>query len=248
MKKIVIFILALIGAGCLAAVVWHFLAPGKTQAPAVSNAPAQQSPAPSKPTFDKTKYSIDTPGSIWWIVGKKRPLPEGYIPSDLVTPNVTLNSVKSKEENSLQKDTAKALEDLYVAAKKDGFELMLASGYRSYSQQKIYHDSYAARDGQEAADRYSARPGTSEHQTGLSLDVSTVDRKVYLEQAFGEEAAGKWLAAHVNDYGFIIRYPEGKEAVTGYTYEPWHIRYVGKELAAEMKRTNISTLEEFFGL
>ena len=248
MKKLLLIIALMVTCGALFATAWHFITPAKTQALAVVNTAQQPPTTASKPIFNKSLYPIDTAGSIWWIVGKKRPLPEGYIPSDLVTPNVTLNPAKSKEENSLQKDAAKALEELYGAAKTDGFELMLASGYRSYAQQKIYHDSYAARDGQEAADRYSARPGTSEHQTGLSLDVATVDRKVYLEQAFGEEAAGKWLAVHVNDYGFIIRYPEGKEAVTGYTYEPWHVRYVGKELATEMKRTQITTLEEFFGL
>ncbi|MDO8335965.1 MAG: M15 family metallopeptidase [Candidatus Saccharibacteria bacterium] len=198
-------------------------------------------------TFDKNKYSINEPGSLWWIVSKTRPLPDGYIPPDLVTPDVSLNSTKSASENTLRKDTASALEKLFAGAKNNGIDYMLASGYRSKELQATYYNNYVSKSGQAEADRYSAKPGTSEHQTGMSLDIATVDRKNYLDQAFGKDTGGIWLAAHAHEYGFIIRYPEGKETITGYMYEPWHIRYVGIDLANELYKNN-QTMEEFFGL
>lgn len=201
----------------------------------------------STPAFNKRLYSIDTPGSLWWIVNKQRPAGQAYIPTNLVTPSVMLNTGKSAEENSILPEVAPHLESLFGAAKTQGHSLMFASGYRSYTLQNTYYTHYVATSGQTEADRYSARPGTSEHQTGLSLDVATVDRVHYLDQAFGTDPAGKWLAEHAHEYGFIIRYPEGKESVTGYMYEPWHIRYVGKDLATQLY-TNKQTMEEFFNL
>lgn len=211
----------------------------------LSPAPAQTVPA--EKTFDKQQYSLTEPSSPWVIVNKDRPLAKDYRPADLVTPKVTLNSQKTAEENSLRAETAKALEELFAEADGMGFRLMLASGFRSYALQGTYYNGYVARDGQTAADRYSARPGTSEHQTGLSLDISRADRKCYLEQCFGELAEGKWLAENAYKHGLILRYPAGQEAITGYQYEPWHFRYVGKELAAELHKNN-QTLEEFFEL
>lgn len=197
--------------------------------------------------FDKKTHSIDTPGSLWWIVGKKRPLPEGYTPPDLVTPKVTTNSKKSLAENTLRSEPAAALEKLFTGAKQAGFDLMLASGYRSTELQATYYNNYVATSGQAEADRYSAKPGTSEHQTGLSLDVARADRSLYLTTAFGEDPSGRWLAEHVHEYGFVIRYPKDKESITGYMYEPWHIRYVGSELANELHNKQ-QTMEEFFGI
>ena len=180
-------------------------------------------------------------------MSKHRPLTEGYLPPDLVTPNVSLNTTKSASENTLRRDTATALEKLFAGAKLAGIDYMLASGYRSETLQAAYYNNYVAKSGQAEADRYSARPGTSEHQTGMSLDVSTTDRKNYLDQAFGKDTGGAWLAGHAHEYGFVIRYPEGKESVTGYMYEPWHIRYVGTDLASELYK-NKQTMEEFFGI
>ncbi len=213
----------------------------------------QASKTTKKPTtkqdagFDKSAHSIDTPGSIWWIVGKKRPLPEDYIAPDLVTPKVTINNKKSAAENTLRSEAASALEKLFADAKVAGYDFMLASGYRSSELQAVYYNNLVATSGQAEADKFSAKPGTSEHQTGLSLDVARADRRLYLEQAFGKDPSGKWLADHAHIYGYIVRYPEGKEASTGYNYEPWHIRYVGTELAYEL-HTKQQTMEEFFGL
>jgi D-alanyl-D-alanine carboxypeptidase len=197
--------------------------------------------------FNKTKYSIDKPGSIWWIVNKNRPAGESYIPPDLVTPSVTLNPQKSHDENQVRKELDEPLQHLFSDADKGSIKLMLASGYRSYQLQNTYYSNYVRTSGEAEANRYSAKPGTSEHQTGLAFDVATVDRVHYLDQAFGNDPAGRWIADNAHNYGFIIRYPKDKEAVTGYMYEPWHLRYVGIDLAKELYNKN-QTMEEFFGL
>lgn len=205
----------------------------------------------SKPStlnqFDKKKYSIDEPGSIWWIVNKKRPLPAGYIPNDLVVPSVTLRLSSGSEQMKLSSKLANDVVDLFNAAKTAGYPLVLASGYRSYAYQVQLYNGYVQKDGQAAADRYSAKPGTSEHQTGLAFDVCAINASCDLQQSFGQTPTGKWLAGYAYQYGFIIRYIDGKESVTGYKYEPWHLRYVGKELAGQL-HTSGQTMEEFFGL
>jgi len=142
---------------------------------------------------------------------------------------------------------AEPLQNLFKAAKQAGMQIMMTSGFRSAEFQKVLYDQYVAKDEQAAADRYSARPGTSEHQTGLAADIARTDRKCYLEICFGGTAEGQWLASHAHEYGFIIRYLKDKETSTTYQYEPWHIRYVGTELAAELYR-NGQTMEEFFGI
>ncbi len=205
-----------------------------------------QKTSQSKATPSKT-YSIDDPTSIWVIVNKKRPLPDNFSPTNLVTPQVTLNTAKTSEENSIRADVAPHLASLFAAAKTSGYDYMLASGYRSYALQNSYYSNYVATSGQAEADRYSARPGASEHQTGLALDVAMVDRTHYLDQAFGQDPGGQWLAAHAHEYGFIIRYLPDKEAITGYMYEPWHIRYVGHDLAQKLYERQ-QTMEEYFTL
>lgn len=148
----------------------------------------------------------------------------------------------------LRSETATAVEQLFAAAKKDGINLMVSSGYRSYTYQVNLYAGYVRSSGQAEADKISARPGHSEHQTGLALDVEPTSKTCEVEQCFGDTPEGQWVKAHAYEYGFIIRYTPDKVAVTGYSSEPWHIRYVGAELAAEMHRTNTETLEEFFGI
>lgn len=223
--------------------------------PAIAPAPeTNQSSAPqsiqsnlAEQPFDKTRHSLTEPMSLWVVINKNRPLAQNFKPMDLVTPKVQLNTQKTAEENQLRTEAANAAEELFADAEARGFKLMLASGFRPYNLQSTYYNSYVARDGQAAADRYSARPGTSEHQTGLSIDISRADRKCYLNECFADQPEGKWLAENVNRFGFVLRYPSDKEPVTGYQYEPWHFRYVGKELAAELTKTG-QTLEEFFEL
>ena len=133
-------------------------------------------------------------------------------------------------------------------AKKAGFILDAFSGYRSYDYQKTLYENYVARDGQDAADRYSARPGYSEHQTGLVYDIGEVGKEsLWLTETFGETEAGRWLRDHAHHYGFIMRYPQGKEDITGYMYESWHFRYVGVEVATTIFEQQ-STLEEYLGV
>lgn len=220
----------------------------------VSNSQNTQEPAgatadtEAPEAFDKNMFALDQPGSPWWIVNKKRPLPAGYVPPDLTVPNVRLRLAATAEQMQISGSIVPALTEMFEAAKRDGVHLVFGSGYRSEALQRQFYDSYVAQDGQEAADRYSARPGTSEHQTGLTFDATAADGSCHLEVCFEQTPEGKWLLTNAHRYGFTIRYPEGKEAITGYQYEPWHLRYVGRELAAELRQTGIQTLEEFFGL
>lgn len=200
------------------------------------------------PGFDKTLFKLDEPGSPWWVVNKKRALSEGYVPPDLKVPNVKLRLNASAEQMQFSQSATPALIEMFAASAQDNVILVFGSGYRSEALQRQFYNSYVAQDGVAAADRYSARPGTSEHQTGLSFDATANNGACHLEKCFADTPEGMWLAANSYKYGFIIRYVEGKEAITGYDFEPWHMRYVGKELAMEMHKSGIQTLEEFFGL
>lgn len=132
------------------------------------------------------------------------------------------------------------LHTLQSDAKAAGFDIPTLSAYRSYETQRVLYSNYYKRDGA-LADTYSARPGHSEHQTGLAFDVGSIDNN------YGDTDAGKWLAMNCMNYGFIIRYPSGKESITGYQYEPWHIRYVGVDVAKVIMASGI-TLEEYLGV
>lgn len=204
---------------------------------------SQQEPA----GFDKQLYSIDEPGSPWWVVNKTRPLPEDYVPAEMRSPNMRLRWADDAESMQVSTQAVGDLEALNQAAKQAGIELMLVSAYRSASYQRQLYEGYVRSAGQEEADRFSARPGVSDHQTGLVVDLGRPDGECEIEECFADTKEGKWLAANAYKFGFILRYPEGKEDITGYLYEPWHFRWVGKELAAEIHQTK-QTLEEFFGL
>lgn len=197
--------------------------------------------------FNTSAYSQTDPASPWVIVNKQRQLnPAQYAPNDLITPNVALRLNNSNASMQLRKQTAQAIEKLFAAASANGTPLRLSSGYRSYDYQVTVYGHYVNTEGQSAADAESARPGYSEHQTGWAADVGPLSGACNVEQCFGNTPAGQWLAANAYRYGFIIRYPANKTTVTGYEYEPWHIRYVGTGLAAEMHKQNALTLEEFF--
>ncbi len=154
------------------------------------------------------------------LVNKQHPLPKNY--------------------GSLDNDAYNALIKLQAKGRSLGLNLELISGYRSYAYQAQLYNAYVERDGKELADRYSARPGYSEHQSGLAFDVGE------LTSDYGNSESGIYLAKHAHEYGFIIRYPQDKESITGYMYEPWHIRYVGVEAATEIYNAGI-TLEEYLG-
>ena len=141
----------------------------------------------------------------------------------------------------LQPITKDAFQKLSDAAAQEGLDLYIGSDYRDYAYQVKIYNNYCEIYGSEQADSFSARPGYSEHQTGLTIDCNTID------DAFGETAEAAWLAEHCADYGFIIRFPDGKENITGYQYEPWHIRYVGVDTAKEIMSQGL-TLEEYLGV
>ncbi len=211
--------------------------------------PAKQTPKPVVvPSFDKTQYSETDPASIWVVVNKSHPLsPKSYTPTDLVLPKVR-QRIPGATEMKMRLPAATALEELFAGAKSAGYGLVVSTAYRGYSYQKSLYNSYASKDGTAKADTYSARPGYSEHQTGLAVDIRDQSGTCSLEQCFSTVPSAKWLAANAYKYGFILRYTKDKVAITGYEYEPWHFRYVGKELATEMHRLGIETLEEFFSI
>lgn len=159
------------------------------------------------------------------IANKTYPLPSTYNPGDLTS--VTVNAFHEMKEGAAQA----------------GYNIYVVSGFRSYNYQKNLYNRYVAQDGKQEADTYSARPGHSEHQTGLAFDLNQVDRN------FGNTPEGKWLSQNAYKYGFILRYPEGKTNETGYIYEAWHFRYVGKDLAAKLYNNgDWITLETYFGI
>lgn len=159
------------------------------------------------------------------LVNKKYGLPPSYAPGE-------------------SKEAKRAFEEMAKEAKKHGFHLEAFSTYRSYSTQKRLYEAYVKRDGQKEADRYSARPGHSEHQTGLAFDIGEVGKS---GTRFQESDATRWMAENSYKFGFILRYPKGKEHITGYMYEPWHFRYVGKDLATKIYNSGL-TLEEYLGV
>ncbi len=246
-KKLVIIVLAILLFGIsFYWLVLHDNAPkSPTQTIVKANNPEVQS---AVPVIDKAKYSTTDPASPWVVVNKQRPLPRTYIPTNLVTPNILLSEVTNSENMHISNVMNDALSKLVAGAKQSEYSLMLVSGYRSYTTQSSVYNGYVKQDGQIKADTYSAQPGHSEHQTGLAVDLGRSDRKCQLESCFGDLPEGKWLAANAYEYGFIIRYTKNKQQITGYSYEPWHLRYVGTELSREIYRNNIETLEEFFGL
>ncbi|EKY23300.1 D-alanyl-D-alanine carboxypeptidase family protein [Clostridium celatum] len=173
--------------------------------------------------------------SLTVCVNKKSQLSQDFVPSDLVLPNVRM--AVSSDRLYMRKEAANALESLFNAADADGIYLYAVSGYRSYSYQSSIYNPYSG---------YSAPPGASEHQLGLAMDVTAAQYGGNLVTEFGYTDEGKWLAENAHKYGFVVRYLEGKEDITGYYYEPWHIRYLGVELATELKEKGL-TLEEFYG-
>lgn len=190
-----------------------------------------------------TVPAIDAVGSLWWLVNGERPMPADYVPVDLVTPDVPLKPGTGATQ--LTASTAAAFESLVADAATAGFPLQLNSGYRSYEQQQMLYDRFVEDFGADVAAERVAFPGTSEHQTGLAADVGLVGLPD--DQVFGDTEASAWVAANAHRFGFILRYPPDKSEVTGYTNEPWHLRYVGVELATALHATGL-TMEEHFGL
>lgn len=188
---------------------------------------------------------IAQPADIAVLVNKQNKLPEDYNPADLVYPDVRFIFSEKIEKRKLRQEAASALEQMFKAAEDDSILLAGVSAYRSHSTQISLFERYVKRDGLVKARTYSAVPGTSEHETGLAIDVSGSEGKCAAADCFADTKEALWLEEHAHEYGFIIRYLKGKEEITGYQYEPWHLRYVGKDLAAELAESG-ETLEEYF--
>ena len=195
--------------------------------PPVTEPPVTEPPV-TNPGVSSKGYPITVVNGITYVDGvlianKTYALPETYNPAGLTS------------------ETFDAFIRMQSAASAQGLGLYVKSGFRSYYDQRYIYNGYAASDGVAAADRYSARAGHSEHQSGMAIDVNST------YTSFKDTPEGIWLRDNCHLYGFIIRYPEGKEHITGYMYEPWHVRYVGVELATKIKESGLC-LEEYFGI
>ncbi len=197
---------------------------GSTQ----QSAPASRDHAPSPEDYNygpaPTQYSND---GLTYIQGVLIANKSYSLPADF---NPGLDPTCQSQFNKLQSDAAA-----------QGLNIWLSSGFRSYDYQNQIYNNYVARDGQAAADTYSARPGHSEHQTGLAIDVNQID------DSFIGTPEAIWLENHCHEYGFILRYPQGMQDITGYKYESWHIRYVGTDMSYPIHDSGL-TLEEYFGI
>ena len=204
-------------------------------------------PAGVKKEVGKTSkgYTIETIDDVYYvdgylIVNKSYPVPKDYEPIDAYA---TTNTPEKSCQNCINKLAYSAFNEMKADAAAVGINLWIQSGYRSYQLQNTLYNRYVSADGKAAADTYSARPGFSEHQTGLCFDLNDAGRK------FNGTTAAKWVAQNAQKYGFIIRYPEGKTDETGYMWESWHLRYVGSELASKLYNNgDWITLEDYFGL
>ena len=195
--------------------------------------------------FDSWGYVMphQDPTDILILVNKQNRAPA--VPVTLVKPDVTPTRESVAENIYMRPEAASALEALFEGAAEAGLTLYATSGYRSYSTQKAIFDRKAAERGEQAANRSVAKTGYSEHQTGLAMDIEgETTLGTGLTEAFGESPEGIWVAEHCHEYGFIIRYPKDKTNITGYIYEPWHIRYVGVEAATEITELGV-TFEEY---
>lgn len=191
------------------------------------------------------KPMLKNPDSPMVLVNKTHNLSADWKPDDLVIPNVAFPEGKAEAVKYMRKDAAKALERLFNGALEDGIKLYGVSGYRSYARQQSIYNNEVKNYGVDAANKAVAQPGQSEHQTGLAMDVSCASMGYGLDDSFENTKEGKWLKAHAVEYGFIIRYQKDKVDITGYMYEPWHVRYVGKDAANYITANNI-TFDQYY--
>ncbi|PLC12315.1 hypothetical protein AUQ48_08780 [Kocuria flava] len=208
--------------------------------PGHARGPAADSPVDEGPGADPGTAApeLDDPASPAVVVNKRRPLdPPRWAPAAL----------EDVEGVRLRPEAARDARRLLAAARADGLRIVALSGYRSYDEQAAVYGGWVARQGRAAADTASARPGHSEHQTGLALDVGQ-GGGCDLQVCFADTPAAAWVAEHAAEHGFVVRYPFGEHPTTGYWYEPWHLRHLGAERAREYTSSGAATLEEFSGL
>lgn len=206
-------------------------------------------PEPTQaPTPTLIPVNTDT-STVTYLVNREYPLPEDFIPEGLTTPDVLFPfSDTTIDKAKMTPEAGNALTLLFDAAYEEaGLILYGVSAYRSYARQYTIYATNLATQGIAHTNRYSAAPGRSEHQTGLAIDISCASEGFGLEDTFADTPEGIWVAENAHRFGFILRYPKDKEHITGYNYEPWHLRYVGAELAAHLYETGL-TLDEYYGV
>lgn len=210
-----------------------------------SQAPSPSATPTPEPEPERASDASSDPDSIHVLANRHNPLqPADYEPDDLVYPNV----VQSGPEDAMmmREEAAAALEDLFVAAEQEASALGLVSGYRSFDYQVQIYSQRHAEVGTEETDLYMSRPGYSEHQTGLTADVvGSANPDCILGTCFADTEEGQWVADNAHRFGFVVRYLEDMEDITGYPYEPWHLRYVGEETAEEVYEEGL-TMEEYW--
>ncbi|WP_047983039.1 D-alanyl-D-alanine carboxypeptidase family protein [Ornithinibacillus californiensis] len=210
----------------------------------VTISPGEGLPLTDDKYLDDETVVIGNPYEVLALINKQHALPVDYKPSDMVVPDVRFPFVEDLPKKQMRKVAAEALTKMFADADLESLDLFAQSGYRSYETQDYLFASYVSNHGEEQANTFSARPGESEHQSGLTMDVTSPHVNYSLVTDFGETEEGIWLHEHAAEYGFIIRYPKGKEDITGYQYEPWHLRYVGVKAATTIMERGI-TLEEY---
>ena len=204
---------------------------------------AEGEPAQEDQNHKKELQEAESKGLLL-LVNKQHAVAEDYKPDDLVKITSDFAPDRSPETRYMRAEAADAFHNLVKQAAQDGIELKMTTAYRSYGFQKLLFDSYVEKEGEEKANTYSAKPGQSEHQTGLAVDVSSPSVDFQLSDDYGKTPEGKWIADNAYRFGFILRFPKGKEDNTGYQYEPWHLRYVGTFAAKEIHDQDL-TLEEY---
>jgi D-alanyl-D-alanine carboxypeptidase len=245
---VIVFIVLLLAA---AGVFWWYMRPHDTASQSAQNSTLTtkeekkiQLALPGADPIDPLLEDYNDPTSLWVVVNKDFPLTkQDYRPTDLTLMANKSRPDKGNDERSIRAVVVADFNNLIAAANTAGYDLIIGSGFRSYNLQATYYNNLVRLYGVETANQTSAKPGQSEHQTGLTADLTLRSMECYISTCFGDTPAGKWLAANAVEYGFIIRYPADKTEITKYEYEPWHVRYVGKPLAKALQQSSL-TLDE----
>jgi len=221
--------------------------PEETQNPEETTVPEEtqqpeETAVPEDQPDEESKVDVKTDSSLYRVVNKDNPLDRNYVPKDMIKANVAQIGTQL-----LRSEAVVPLEEMFKAAEKDNIHLFLISGYRSYALQYSLWETYKARYGEATARRIDSYPGTSEHQTGLSVDLGSADRKCELKACFYDTKTYKWLHENAYKYGYIERNPKGSEAITKVQESPWNFRYIGKEEAEKIHKSG-KTLEEYYQL